>query len=38
MTCAICLDQIPVEDLCMVKGCDHVYCGMLALSIARLFL
>ena len=28
MTCAICLDQIPVAELCAIKGCDHVYCGM----------
>ena len=28
MTCAICLDQIPVPELCAIKGCDHVYCGM----------
>ena len=27
MTCAICLDQIPVPELCAIKGCDHVYCG-----------
>ena len=27
MTCAICLDQIPVAELCAIKGCDHVYCG-----------
>ena len=27
MTCAICLDQIPVQELCAIKGCDHVYCG-----------
>ena len=27
MTCAICLDQIPVSELCAIKGCDHVYCG-----------
>ena len=28
MTCAICLDQIPVPELCGIKGCDHVYCGV----------
>ena len=27
MTCAICLDQIPVQELCAIKSCDHVYCG-----------
>ena len=31
MTCAICLDQIPVQELCAIKGCDHVYCGMRSL-------
>ena len=28
MTCAICLDQISVPELCAIKGCDHVYCGV----------
>ena len=32
MTCAICLDQIPVQELCAIKGCDHVYCGSSMLS------
>ena len=27
LTCAICLDQIAVEEICAVKGCEHVYCG-----------
>jgi hypothetical protein len=27
MTCPICLDQIELEELAVVKGCDHVYCG-----------
>lgn len=27
MTCAICLEEIVVEDLCVVKGCEHIYCG-----------
>lgn len=27
MTCAICLEQIALEDMCIVKGCEHVYCG-----------
>ena len=31
MTCAICLDQIPVQELCAIKGCDHVYCGTYSL-------
>lgn len=26
LTCAICLANIPLEDLAMVKGCDHMYC------------
>ena len=29
MTCAICLEEILVEDLCVVKGCEHIYCGAL---------
>ena len=28
LTCAICLEQIVVQDLCVVKGCEHVYCGV----------
>lgn len=27
MTCAICLHTIQLEDMAMVKGCDHMYCG-----------
>ena len=27
MTCAICLQNIPLEELAMVKGCDHWFCG-----------
>jgi len=27
LTCAICLCDIPLEDLAMVKGCDHIYCS-----------
>lgn len=27
MTCAICLGEIPLEDLAMIKGCDHIYCS-----------
>lgn len=27
MTCAICLDQIPIAEICAIKGCEHVYCG-----------
>ena len=34
MTCAICLDQIPVPELCAIKGCDHVYCGACRPSIS----
>lgn len=26
MTCAICLSDIQLENLAMVKGCDHIYC------------
>ena len=27
LTCAICLGDIPLEDMAMVKSCDHIYCG-----------
>ena len=27
MTCAICLEQIQLEDTAYVKGCEHAYCG-----------
>lgn len=27
LTCAICLDQIAMEDVCVIKGCQHEYCG-----------
>lgn len=27
LTCAICLGDIRLEDMAMVKGCDHIYCG-----------
>lgn len=26
-TCAICLSTIELEDLAIVKGCEHIYCG-----------
>ncbi|KAK9823640.1 hypothetical protein WJX72_004388 [[Myrmecia] bisecta] len=26
MTCAICLEQIPLADTAIVKGCEHAYC------------
>jgi len=26
-TCAICLGDIKLEEMAMVKGCDHIYCG-----------
>ena len=26
-TCAICLDRTPVEEVALVKGCEHSYCG-----------
>ena len=28
MTCAICLEQIQLENTAYVKGCEHAYCGM----------
>ena len=27
LTCAICLDAIPLEDLATVPGCEHAYCA-----------
>lgn len=27
LTCAICLNSIPLENLALVKGCDHMYCA-----------
>lgn len=27
MTCAICLHNIDLPDMAMVKGCDHLYCA-----------
>lgn len=27
MTCAICLEQIQLENTAYVKGCEHAYCG-----------
>lgn len=27
LTCAVCLGEIALEDLALVKGCDHMYCG-----------
>lgn len=27
LLCAICLCDIPLEDVAMVKGCDHMYCA-----------
>lgn len=27
LTCAICLHNIELENLAMVKGCDHMYCA-----------
>jgi hypothetical protein len=35
LTCAICLDQIAVEDICVVKGCEHVYCGKGLMSLSN---
>jgi len=26
MTCAICLEQTPLADLALIKGCEHQYC------------
>ena len=27
LTCAICLGDIQLENMAMVKGCDHIYCA-----------
>ncbi|KAI7835857.1 hypothetical protein COHA_010254 [Chlorella ohadii] len=27
LTCAICLNNIPLENLALIKGCDHMYCA-----------
>ena len=34
-TCAICLDRTPVEEVALVKGCEHSYCGEPLLWSAR---
>ena len=36
MTCAICLEQIQLENTAYVKGCEHAYCG--TFSFAQLLL
>lgn len=33
--CAICLDRTPVEEVALVKGCEHSYCGEPPLYPAR---
>ena len=33
MTCAICLEQIQLEDTAYVKGCEHAYCGKLSFVV-----
>ncbi len=38
MTCAICLEQIQLENTAYVKGCEHAYCGMSTLHHWRLSL
>lgn len=32
MTCAICLEQIQLENTAYVKGCEHAYCGTYPLA------
>ena len=27
LTCAICLDTIALEELSIIKGCEHAYCS-----------
>lgn len=34
MTCAICLGDIPLPDMAMVKGCGHIYCAKCILAWA----
>lgn len=34
MTCAICLEQIQLENTAYVKGCEHAYCGAISLAVA----
>eukprot|EP00891_Asterochloris_glomerata_P009667 jgi/Astpho2/9667/Aster-03930 len=33
-TCAICLDRTPVEEVALVKGCEHSYCAKCILKWA----
>lgn len=33
MTCAICLEQIQLENTAYVKGCEHAYCGTFSLAL-----
>lgn len=35
LTCAVCLEDIPLADMAIIKGCDHMYCG--AFSAGDLF-
>ncbi|KAK9819182.1 hypothetical protein WJX81_004272, partial [Elliptochloris bilobata] len=34
MTCAICLDTIALEELSIIKGCEHAYCSKCILAWA----
>ncbi|KAL3141721.1 hypothetical protein ABBQ32_004404 [Trebouxia sp. C0010 RCD-2024] len=36
MTCAICLEQIQLENTAYVKGCEHAYCAKCILQWAEL--
>lgn len=37
MTCAICLEQIQLENTAYVKGCEHAYCGQCSLIYLGIF-
>eukprot|EP00884_Botryococcus_braunii_P000622 jgi/Botrbrau1/10560/Bobra.0343s0008.2 len=36
LTCAICLNDIDLPELAMVKGCEHAYCASCILTWAKL--
>ena len=38
MTCAICLEQIQLENTAYVVGCEHAYCGDCSLLLVLFFL
>lgn len=38
LTCAICLDTIALEELSIIKGCEHAYCSAPSFSRLRQWL